>query len=297
MTQPPNPLAAYYDRFQRFQFDGLGIRGEIVQLRNAFKTIQGHAPYPSWAIPSLGEALSAAVLLSGTIKFEGALILQVQGNGAIPVLVAQCTHQRTIRGLLRYNDPPESLHFASLFGEARMVLTIQRNDYEPYQGIVGLEGNSLAEAIESYFQQSEQLPTRLWLFSDQDRAGGLFLQTLPGVNDRSESWNRINQLAQTVTQKELLELSMEEMLYRLFNEERVLLQEPEPVYFRCSCSRRRISEVLEGLGREELESILVEQGEVSVTCEFCNRNYAFDSVDIESLLSGRPASPTHTRKQ
>lgn len=178
-----------------------------------------------------------------------------------------------------------------------MVLTIQRNDYEPYQGIVGLEGNSLAGAIESYFQQSEQLPTRLWLFSDQDRAGGLFLQTLPGVNARSESWNRINQLAQTVTQKELLELSMEEMLYRLFNEERVLLQEPEPVYFRCSCSRQRISGVLEGLGREELESILAEQGQVSVTCEFCNRNYAFDSVDIESLLSGRPASPTHTRKQ
>ena len=178
-----------------------------------------------------------------------------------------------------------------------MVLTIQRNDYDPYQGIVGLEGNSLAEGIESYFQQSEQLPTRLWLFADQQRAGGLFLQTLPGVNANSEAWNRVNQLAQTITKAELLELPQEEILYRLFNEERVLLQEPENVCFRCSCSRKRISGVLEGLGREELEAILKEQGQISVTCEFCNRTYPFDSVDVEALLSDQRPQPPHTTRQ
>jgi molecular chaperone Hsp33 len=235
------------------------------------------------------------VLLSATVKFEGALILQAQGDGPLHTLVAQATHRRTLRGLARWGEgePPAGSRLDEIFGAGRLVLTLQNDGAEPYQGIVGLEGDNLAAAIEHYFNRSEQLATRLWLAADGERAVGLFLQEMPGTGEAREDWQRVSLLADTVTERELLRLPGEELLYRLFSEEAVRLFEPEPVAFRCTCSRERIESVLRSMGHEELEEGLKQEGGVDVCCEFCNRRYRFDAVDVQALLAVTvpPAGP------
>jgi molecular chaperone Hsp33 len=235
----------------------------------------------------------AVLLLSATIKFEGALILQAQTDGPIHTLVAQATHRRTVRGLARWHEdqPPTGSTLAHLYGKGHLVLTLQTEGTEPYQGVVGLGGNNLADAIQTYFSQSEQLPTRLWLAADGERAAGLFLQAMPDQQRSEDDWDRLTMLAATVTERELLHLPSEELLYRLFNEEEVMLFESEPVSFRCSCSRERIEGVLRSMAREELETCLQEGG-IEVGCEFCNHRYHFDTIDIHALLSAIIPSPS-----
>jgi molecular chaperone Hsp33 len=203
-----------------------------------------------------------------------------------------------LRGLARWHEdqPLAGNRLDQLLGAGRLVLTLQNDDAEPYQGIVGLKGDNLAEAIENYFNRSEQLATRLWLAADGERAVGLFLQELPSFGDSQEDWQRISLLAGTVTERELLLLPGEELLYRLFSEEAVRLFEPEPVSFRCTCSRERVESVLRSMGREELEEGLQQQGELDVNCEFCNRRYRFDAVDVQALLAvGIPPAGPRTR--
>jgi molecular chaperone Hsp33 len=283
------------DNLRRFIFEDIGIRGELVRLDASWQAVLERHAYPDTVRELLGQALAAVVLLSATVKFEGALILQAQGDGPLHTVVAQATHRRTLRGLARWHEdqPLAGNRLDQLLGAGRLVLTLQNDDAEPYQGIVGLEGDNLAEAIENYFTRSEQLATRLWLAADGERAVGLFLQELPTFGDSQEDWQRVSLLAGTVTERELLLLSGEELLYRLFSEEAVRLFEPEPVSFRCTCSRERVESVLRSMGREELEEGLQQQGELDVNCEFCNRRYRFDAVDVQALLATGipPAGP------
>ena len=276
---------SHFDTFERFYFEELGIRGELVRLESAWTSARGETTYPDIVESQLGQALAAVLLLSGTIKFQGSLILQIQGGKPITTLVAQATHLRTIRGIAHWQGLPEGDSLPELFGESRLVLTIQNEGHDPYQGIVALDGSSLSQALESYFSLSEQLPTRLWLFADSHRAGGLFLQTLPGNETEQEDWNRVCHLASTVTKNELLNIPSHELLFRLFHEERVRLLDPEPVSFRCSCSRTRIEGVLLAMGEEETTEIIEKEGLVSVNCDFCNRNYQFDLVDIAAIFN------------
>jgi len=275
------------DTLRRFIFDELGIRGELVRLGASWQAVLERHAYPDAVREQLGQALAAVVLLSATVKFDGALILQVQGEGPLHTLVAQATHRRTLRGLAlwREGQPPAGTCLEEIYGAARLVLTLQNEGAEPYQGIVGLEGRNLAEAVEHYFTRSEQLPTRLWLAADGEYAAGLFLQALPGAHVDDEGWARVCLLAGTVREKELLLLSGEQLLYRLFNEEAVRLFDPEPVSFRCSCSRERIAAVLRSMGPEELEAGLKQEDGLEVGCEFCNRHYRFDAVDMQALLA------------
>ncbi|QSA96233.1 Hsp33 family molecular chaperone HslO [Methylococcus sp. EFPC2] len=273
------------DSFRRFTFENIGVRGEWVHLDANWQSVLERHPYPPVVAKQLGQALAAVVLLSATIKFEGSLILQVQGQGPLHTLVAQCTHERTIRGLAQWGAEVPDASLAEVFGPGRLVLTVKQEGAEPYQGIVGLEGDSLAHALQSYFSQSEQLATRLWLAADGKRVAGLFIQELPSQHGSRDDWNRIALLADTVSECELLQLPGEALLYRLFHEEEVRLYPPEPVAFRCGCSRDKISSVLRGLGREELEAILSEQGKIEVNCEFCNLHYLFDAVDVHALLA------------
>lgn len=275
------------DFFQRFYFESLGIRGEIVRLNESWKQTQGITRYPSQVAAMLGESLCATVLLSGTIKFQGSLILQIQSTGPVKTIVAQTTHQRTIRGLAHWTPDLASNDFQHLLSEGRLVITIQNQNHEPYQGIVAVEGHSIAETLESYFQQSEQLPTRLWLDADADIATGIFLQILPDKDRTADDWNRILHLTETLTREELRELPSEQLLYRLYNEEDVRIIEPEPVLFRCSCDRERIETVLLTLGADEVEDILNREGAVEVHCDFCNRLYRFDKVDIGALYNDK----------
>jgi molecular chaperone Hsp33 len=172
----------------------------------------------------------------------------------------------------------------SMFGQGRLVLTVDSGNAKPYQGIVPLQGEQLATALESYFEQSEQLNTRLWLFANDTHAAGLLLQELPAQAGDEADWQRIEMLANTITEAELLELDCETLLYRLFHEEKVRLFDAESVEFECSCSRQKIEKTLRAMGKEELEDILKERGGIEVICEFCSEHYQFDKVDVETFL-------------
>lgn len=283
------------DILRRFLFEDLGIRGLWVGLSSSWQVAQQHQHCAGNVQVQLGQALSAVVLLSATIKFNGSMILQAQGDGPLKTLVAQATHDRKIRGLVRGSDTVSIGSLQEMFGEGRLVLTVSPENAQPYQGIVPLQGNSLAVALETYFAQSEQLSTRLWLFANETRASGLLLQELPAqLNDKAD-WERIEMLAGTVTERELLELGCEELLYRLFNEEKVRLYGGEPVEFDCPCSRPKIENALRLLGRQELESILRERGQIEVNCEFCNKYYRFDGIDVEQLLRWDKNIPVDTQ--
>ena len=284
------------DQLRRSVFDGAGVRGAVVHLDASWQAVLDRHPYPSAVQAPLGQVLAAVVLLSSTIKFEGALILQVEAEGPLQTLVAQATDQRTLRGLARWEgDVPGHASLEQTFGAGRVVLTASAPGGERYQGVVALEGASLAGALESYFAQSEQLPTRLWLAADGRRATGLLLQRLPGRSEDDDTWPRAAVLADTLKEDELLDLSAEPLLYRLFHEERVRLFDAEPVSFRCGCSRERIEGLLRSLGRDEVDAVLADEGVVEVTCEFCNRVYRVDAVDAAALFHEHGGTASSTR--
>jgi molecular chaperone Hsp33 len=272
------------DALHRFLFEGTQVRGELVHLDASWRAVLNRHPYPETVRGPLGEALAATVLLTGTLKFDGALILQVQGEGPLRTLVAQATHGRTIRGLARWEGEVPAGEIEAVFGAGRLVLTLEPEGGERYQGIVPLFGANLAEALETYFRTSEQLGTRLWLAAGPQRAAGLLLQRLPGFHGDADDWTRIATLAATLTPGELTGLPTETLLHRLFHEEDLRLFEGEPVAFRCTCSRGRIEETLRALGEEEVEATLAQEGQVEVSCEFCNRVYRWDLVDARQIF-------------
>jgi molecular chaperone Hsp33 len=273
------------DSLHRFLFERLGVRGELVCLDAAFQAVLARHPYPGPVQRPLGEALAAVLLLTATLKFEGRLTLQAQGSGPIRTLVVQGTHQGTVRGLARWHGDVPHGDLGRQFGAGHLALTLEPDRGERYQGIVPLEGAGIGAAIETYFGHSEQLPTRLWLAVDGARAVGLMLQRVPGNTEDADGWDRTVTLAGTVEERELLALPVRDLLRRLFHEEDVRLFEPDPVAFRCGCTRGRIAETLRALGQPEVDTIVAEQGDVAVTCEFCNRDYRFDAVDARELFT------------
>lgn len=273
------------DVLRRFLFEELGIRGEWVNLTASWQAAKQHQVAPAHAQQQLGQALAAVVMLSATIKFNGSVILQAQGEGDLKAVVAQSTHDRKVRGLVRSNDVVPIGPLLSMFGQGRLVLTIESGNTQPYQGVVPLVGDNLADAIQTYFQQSEQLNTRLWLFANDQHAVGLLLQALPSASKDPNDWERIEILANTLTEQELLQIDCETLLYRLFNQEKVRVFAAEPIAFQCACGRDKVERTLRALGREELESILQERAEIEVICEFCSGKYLFDRIDIETLFT------------
>ncbi len=272
------------DKLFRFVFEDLDIRGELVQLDASWQAILERYAYPPNVAEQLGEAIAAVTLLSATIKFKGSLILQSQSNGPLHTLVAQATHQRTVRGLAHWSEELPAGDLSAKFGSGQMVLSVMNPGGDRYQGIVALQGENLGQALEGYFNHSEQLSTRIWLAADQQHAAGLLLQQLPSEQENAEAWQRLGLLTDTLEQDELMNLPVEQLLHRLFHEEQVRLFDPEPVSFRCSCSRERIGESLRALGRDELFALLEERGSIEVDCDFCNKHYHFDAVDTEALL-------------
>jgi len=290
------------DQLQRFLFENTSIRGEYVHLDSTFQAALARHDYPPVVSNVLGQAMAAAVLLGATIKFEGSLIFQLQGKGPVSLLVVQLFSNGSLRGLANWNDNdlPDTDHLATLFGEGHLVITIEAKPArgsaresmrsERYQGIVALGNGNIAEALEGYFIQSEQLKTRLWLTVSDNRAAGLLIQAMPGSRKNSSSdideehWNRISHLSDTITPEEMIDLPFRKLLYRLFHEEDVRVFESEIINFRCSCTRERIENLLRGIGQEEVRSILEEQGGIEVDCEYCKQHYSFDAIDAESIF-------------
>lgn len=293
------------DCTHRFVFENYPIRGHLVHLDASWRALLEHRDYPAEIRDTLGEAVVASVLLAATVKFDGQLTLQMQGEGPMHLLLAQCTSNLNVRGLARYRDAIVSRDIAQLSGDGRLTVTIESEDLQQrYQGIVPVAGAQLSQAIENYFTQSEQLPTRLWLHADAQGASGMLLQRLPdaqvgGESERSDAlddaWRRVQIIGDTLKPQELRTLSDREILRRLFNEDDVRLFESAPVSFRCRCSRERVSSMLRSLGTAELDSVLTEQGKVEVHCDFCNRAYVFDAIDVAQLFAG-PSAEASLRK-
>jgi molecular chaperone Hsp33 len=287
----------YHDSLQRFIFEHAPIRGEIVHLDATWQAVLERRQYPPRVREVLGELMAAAALLTSTLKFDGRLIMQIQGKGPVSLLVVECTSDRTMRAIAQWQGAIPDAPLAALVGDGRLAVTIDPlKGKERYQAIVALEGLTVAEAFENYFARSEQLATRLWLASDPQQAAGMLLQRLPDAESSDDdAWVRAVQLGSTITREELLALPVREIVHRLYHEEDIRLFSRMPVSFRCSCSRERVEAVLRMLGRDEIHSILDELGSVSVDCEFCGSRYEFDRIDAEQLftaLHSFPAAPT-----
>ena len=286
------------DQLRRFLFDKANIRGEIVQLNEVWQSMEANHQYHPVIREYLGEVVAAAVLLSATIKFEGSLTIQASGDGPLSLMVVECRSNFGVRGVAKYKEPlPEQTDIKTLLGKSNLIITIEQAlTNERYQGIVALEGNSIAEFLEGYLQHSEQLETRIFLAADKHAVGGLLLQQLPGKTEDDDSWDRITHLGSTIQKEELLELPATEIIHRLYHEEDVRLFDPEPVHFQCSCSREKVSNMLRSIGEEEAAGIIKEQGNISVDCEFCGTTYDFDEIDIaEIYASNNPATANTTR--
>jgi molecular chaperone Hsp33 len=288
------------DLLHRFLFERLPIRGHLVRLDASWRAATEHHEYPAPVGDALGQAMAASVLMAGALKFEGRLSLQFEGPGPVRLMLAQCTHRHAVRGVARHDelagDPAAA---GGLFGGGRLAVTIEQEESgDRYQGVVPLVTAELSQCLEQYFERSEQLPSRMLLASTPDRAAGLLLQRVAvgedGPPSRSaeadDAWRRVGLLAATVTTRELLDTPCRELLRRVFPEDDLRLFEGTPVFFQCSCSRERVAGILQALGGEEVRSLLAERGDVEVRCEFCNRAWRFDAVDVAGLFA--PGAPT-----
>lgn len=293
------------DLLHRFIFDDADIRGELVTLGDSYREVLSHNHYPVSVQKLLGEFLAAIGLLSSTLKFDGSIILQARGDGPISTIMAECNHHNSLRGIVRMNEDialSDSLalqgSLQQLLGKGVLFITIEpkraenfSGKLERYQGIVPMDSENLAGCLEHYFQQSEQLATRLWFTADSNCASGLLIQALPEqINTNpgigQDHWDTIVALSETITPDELLELEHSTILYRLFNEQNVRVYDPRSLHFACSCSRERSAGALIAIGKDEVESLLLEKGSIEIDCQFCNQHYHFDAVEIRKLLGG-----------
>ena len=293
------------DLLHRFLFDDCDIRGEIVTLSDSYREVLSHNQHVPAIRRLLGEFLAAVGLLSSTLKFDGKIILQARGDGPISTIMAECNHHNSVRGIVRINTDSELTEelalqgsMQQLLGNGVLVISIepQRTEkfggkLERYQGIVPMDAENLAGCLEHYFQQSEQLATRLWFAANDNHATGFLIQALPqqlhtNPEDNRDKWETIITLAETITPNEMLELDHPTILYRLFNEHPVRIFEPKPLHFACSCSKERCASALLTIGKDEVEKLLMEQGSVNIDCQFCNQHYHFAAEEVRKLLGG-----------
>lgn len=289
------------DSLRRFMLTNTRVRGEWVHLDTTWQTLLANGDYPEPVKNVLGEALAAVLLLSATIKYEGSLILQIKATGPMHLLVVQANSDGTVRGLARYKDDALATldeaaepSLSVLLGEqATMVITVQPNQGKPYQGIVAMNGDTMQDCLQAYFEQSEQLATRLYLATDDTACAGLLLQQLPEqCADDDDGWNRATIMANTLSKTDLLTWDNENLLHRLYHEEQVTVFPAKPIRFQCSCSIERIEAAIQGLGEQEAQDILSEQGQIHVDCEFCNKGYRFDHVDIKRIFTPAAINPS-----
>jgi molecular chaperone Hsp33 len=290
-------------------FNAAPVRGEIVSLQNTWQEVLARRSYPAPVRNVLGEMMAACALLSANLKFDGTLIMQIYGDGPVQMLVVQCNSDLSLRATAklaegaadRITDDMTLPVLLNQHGRGRCVITLDPADkkpgQQPYQGIVPLSGEhgplaTMAEVLEHYMHHSEQLDTRLWLAANTDRAVGMLLQKLPGDGGivphpgehDADTWQRVCHLGGTLSTEELLKEEPQTVFRRLFWQENVQHFEPAATRFQCSCSREKVGAMLKMLGREEVDSVIEERGDVEVHCEFCNQRYEFDPVDVAQLF-------------
>lgn len=295
------------DSLQRFIFDKTDIRGEIVHLDDSYINAVNNSNYPQPLKELVGQMMAATALLAATVKIKGKLNVQVQGDGPVSLVLVQCSSDHQIRSTAKWEGDLDGLSLEQMVGKAYIAITIEPDgDKERYQGVVQLHGEKIADAFEEYFKSSEQLATKVYLTANDETAAGLFLQKLPSskpehAQDSTEqdqdAWERMSQLASTITDEELSQLSVEELIHRLFNQEDIRLFDPTTIEFKCSCSREKLEAVLKSIGIEDLKKLIEEKGNVEVDCEYCKEKYIFDTIDVEYLFNHGNTHKTPETKQ
>lgn len=288
---------ANQDQLHRYLFENYAVRGELVTVSNTWKEVLENHNYPLPVKNLLGELLVATSLLTATLKFAGDITVQVQGDGPMSLAVINGNNRQQMRGVARVQgEIADDASLKTLVGNGYLVITITPEEGERYQGVVGLEGETLAECLEDYFQRSEQLPTRLFIrtgdVEGQPAAGGMLLQVLPAQDTQAEDFEHLALLTETVKAEELFTLPANEVLWRLYHEEEVTLYDPQDVEFKCTCSRERCAGALKTLPDEEVDSILAEEGEIDMHCDYCGNHYLFNAMDIAEIRNNAsPADP------
>lgn len=272
----------------RYLFEDLSVRGELVQLDDVYQEIISSKEYPAALQALLGELLVSTTLLTATLKFEGSITMQLQGDGPVSLAVINGDHDQKIRGIARWEgDIADDASLHDMMGKGYLVITIDPKNGERYQGVVGLEGENLAQVIEGYFANSEQLKTRLWIRTgEQDgkaHAAGMLLQVMPDGTGSPDDFEHLEQLTDTVKDVELFTLDANDLLYRLYNQDKVQLFTPQPVEFFCGCSRERSGAAIITVSQEEIYDIIATEGAVSLHCDYCGTTYAFDEADVKEL--------------
>ena len=278
------------DSLHHFLFENTPIRGNLVHLSDTYNAALAHQQLPFVVKKALGELMAASALLISTLKMNGAMVLQIQTKGQLKLLVVECSSNLEMRATAKWEgEIADDADFLTLIKEGHCIITLDTKNSEPYQGIVPIEGVSIAEMLENYMRRSQQIDTKLWLSCDGNSAAGLLLQKLPEQESQdADAWNRVTILADTVTTQELLTESAERILTTLFYEEDVRLFEANSVRFYCQCTRENVGKMLQMLGQEEVESILSEQEKIEINCDFCNKQYLFDAVDAATLFTDSP---------
>ncbi|WP_429108479.1 Hsp33 family molecular chaperone HslO [Aeromonas media] len=284
------------DLLYRYLFEEYEVRGELVQLDSTYRHIVDAQNYPVQVQKLLGELLVATSLLTATLKFEGSITVQLQGDGPVRLAVINGDHNQQLRGVARYEgELPTDDKLQSLIGNGQLVITITPEEGERYQGIIALEADTLAVCLEQYFAQSEQLATKLWIrtghHQGQPRAAGILLQELPARSeDHGADFDHLIQLTSTIKDEELFGLEAEEILYRLYHQDKVRVFDPQAIEFRCTCSRARCEGALLQIEKEEAVAMVQELGKIDMHCDYCGAHYQFDGIDIETLFSGAPGN-------
>lgn len=288
---------AQHDQLHRYLFENYAVRGELVTVSGSLQHILENHDYPQPVKMILGELLVATSLLTATLKFAGDITVQLQGDGPMSLAVINGNNRQEMRGVARVQGVvPDDADLKTLIGNGYLVITIAPEEGERYQGVVGLEGDTLAECLEDYFMRSEQLPTRLFIrtgvVDGKAAAGGMLLQVLPAQDTQANDFEHLATLTDTIKLEELTTLPANDVLWRLYHEEEVTLYDPQDVVFKCTCSRERCAGALRTLPDEEIDSILAEEGEIDMHCDYCGNHYLFNSMDIAEIRNNAsPADP------
>lgn len=277
---------------QTFLFEDLEIRGALVRLEETWQQVLAQHHYPQALRQLLGEGVAATVLLATGLKGHPRVSLQLQGDGRVKLLLVQCSSELEVRGMAQIGDVQED---GPLLGEGRLAVNLDTGENgQQFQGIVPLVGPDLHACLEAYFAQSEQLPTRLYLFSDDAHASGLLLQALPGAGEQAEDFETVAALANTVKAVEMTEKPAANLLEQVFADYTLRLFRPHPVTHDCRCTPEYLARIVRMLGAAEIEDLLRERGHVELTCEFCNRAFRYDDGQIEAIFAGQaPSQPLH----
>lgn len=286
-----------HDQLHRYLFENVAVRGELVTVSETLEQVLANHSYPQPVKNLLAELLVATSLLTATLKFAGDITVQLQGDGPMSLAVINGNNNQQLRGVARVKgDIPENADLKMLVGNGYLVITIAPEEGERYQGVVGLEGDTLAACLEDYFLRSEQLPTRLIIRTGEHEgkmaAGGILLQVMPAQNAQAADFEHLATLTDTIKAEELFTLPANDVLWRLYHEEEVTVYEPQAVEFKCTCSRERCADALRTLPDEEVDSILADDGEIDMNCDYCGSHYVFNAMDIAEIRNNAaPADP------